>query len=69
MDSDSYPKLDSISFVLKGFQIKDREVVTIEKITRQKQKKLHFGPSIGVGYGVVNKKPDVYVGVSMTLDL
>ena len=69
MDSDSYPKLDSISFVLKGYNIRDREVVTIEKIKRQKQRKLHFGPSVGAGYGITNKKPDIYVGVSMTLDL
>ena len=69
IDSDSFPTLDSISFVLRGYNVKDREVITVEKITQQKRKKLHFGPSIGAGYGITNKKPDIYVGVSLTLDL
>lgn len=69
VDNDSFPKLDSIKFALRGFYTKDREVITIEKITQQKRKKLHFGPSVGVGIGITNKKPDIYVGVSLTLDL
>ena len=69
VDGDDYPKLDSIRFDLRGYNVKDKEVITIEKITQQKRKKLHFGPSIGAGYGITNKKPDLYVGVSLTLDL
>ena len=69
VDGDVYPKLDSIRFTMKGYNIHDKQVITIEKITQQKRKKLHFGPSIGAGYGIINKKPDIYVGVSVTLDL
>ena len=69
MDGDSFPKLDSIKFALRGFYTKDREVITKTITTQQKPKKLHFGPSVGAGYGITNKKPDIYVGVSLTLDL
>lgn len=69
VDNDSMPMLDSIKFALRGFYTKDKEVITNTIIKQQKRKKLHFGPSVGVGYGIINKKPDLYVGVSLTLDL
>lgn len=69
VDNDSFPRLDSIKFALRGFYTKDREVITIEKITRQKRNKWHISPSIGVGYGVINRKPDIWVGISANYEL
>ena len=39
--------------------------------TVPKYKKKHFsiGPSVGVGYGVFNRKPDLFVGVNVTWNL
>ena len=69
MDNDSFPRLDSIRLTMKGYNVRDKEVITNTIIKQQKRKKLHFGPSVGGGYGITNKKPDIYVGVSLTLDL
>lgn len=51
------PQLDSISFDLKY-------PVTTIYIDRTQIKKKHFnhGIQVGVGYGVFNKRPDLYVG-------
>ena len=31
--------------------------------------RIGYGPSVGVGYGVINRKPDVFVGFTVTYDL
>lgn len=64
VDGDSFPRLDSIRFDLKGHNIKDKEIITKTIIKRQRG--LKISPTIGVGYGVFNKKPDVYIGVSVS---
>lgn len=69
IDNDSFPRLDSIKFALRGFYTKDREVITIEKITCQKRNKWHISPSIGVGIGVINRKADIWVGISANYEL
>lgn len=52
--------IDSVNLELR----KQKELTTITKIITKKQ---HFfwGPTVGVGYGVVNNKPDVFIGVSV----
>ena len=52
------PQLDSISIFNKN------QIQTINKIT-YKTKKWNISPSIGLGYGVFNRKFDVYVGFSI----
>lgn len=64
VDGDEYPKLDSIRFDLKGYNIHDKEVIT--KTITKPQKGFKISPSVGVGYGVVNRKPDIWVGVSIS---
>lgn len=64
MDGDSFPRLDSIRFDLKGYNIKDKEIITKTIIKRQKG--LKVAPAVGVGYGVINRKPDIWVGVALT---
>ena len=43
----------------------------ISGFTVPKPKRTHFsiGPSVGVGYGVFNRKPDLFVGVNVTWNL
>ncbi len=31
--------------------------------------RITYGPSIGIGYGVINKKPDIFVGFTVTYDI
>jgi len=50
------PCLDSIFVREKTV----RETVTIP--VKQKQSRFGFGVGIGAGYGIINKKPDIFVG-------
>ena len=55
-----HPNLDSI-------RLHQREIVTtITKYVEKPAKRLTIGPSIGVGYGFVNRKPDIFAGVTVT---
>lgn len=45
-----------------------REVINTSTITiKEQHKKLHLSPTVGVGYGVFNKKPDLFIGLSIAL--
>lgn len=52
------PQLDSISIFNKN------QIQYINKIT-YKTKRINFSPSIGFGYGMFNKRIDMYVGFSI----
>lgn len=46
--------------------ISEATIYTPKETFAQKVKsKLYFGVGVGAGYGVINKKPDVYIGVSV----
>lgn len=68
-EGEPYPSLDSISFALRGFKVNTNILTTIEKPMPKKANKLRLRPSVqlGVGYGFINKKPDVYAGAGITL--
>ena len=54
------PNLDSI-------RLHQPEVVTtVTKYVERPAKRLAIGPSIGVGYGIINGKPDIWAGVTVT---
>lgn len=42
---------------------------TYTTITNTKQKRFNIGVQAGVGYGVFNKKPDIYVGLGVSYRL
>lgn len=69
LDNDSFPKLDSINLSRTFKTITVYKETIIEKQTPQKQRKWHFQPSVGIGYGVINKNADVFLGVSFGYDL
>lgn len=57
------PNLDSI-------RLHQREIhTTITKYVQLPAKRLAIGPSIGLGYGIVTRKPDIWVGVTATWNL
>lgn len=45
------------------------ENVTIWTAAKEKRSRFSIGPSIGVGYGFINRKPDIYLGVTLTWNL
>jgi hypothetical protein len=57
------PNLDSI-------RIHQPEITTvITKYVQKPSKRLSIGPSVGAGYGIITQKPDIFVGVTLTLRL
>lgn len=56
--------LDSLWFAVEK---KDTTIYKEITITKWKNKKgFKIAPSVGAGYGVINRKPDVYIGVSLS---
>lgn len=67
-------KLDSLSLQLKKAELTKERTITIEKNVYQQQPRrfkdrLFIAPSVGVGYGVINKQADIYIGVSAGIKL
>lgn len=58
--TDSFPRLDSIA-------IKQRYIYIDHEIERIREKKppITFGLQSGIGYGIIGKKPDIYIGIGM----
>lgn len=58
------PALDSLQFKV---QYPERQINTSTVTVTTETRKKHFGiaPSLGVGWGLVNKKMDVFVGLSI----
>lgn len=57
------PNLDSI-------RVRQREIfTTITKIVERPASRIAIGPSVGLGYGIYQKQPDVYVGITATWNL
>lgn len=57
------PRLDSISLRIP------HTYTTITKTVGKPAKRFAIGPTVGAGYGVIGKRFDVFVGVSMTWNL
>lgn len=57
---DSFPRLDSIS-------VRQRTILIDHEIERTitKKRPLTFGVQGGAGYGITNKKPDIYIGIGL----
>lgn len=57
------PNLDSI-------RVREREIITtITKVVGRPASRFSIGPSVGLGYGVLNKQCDVFVGFTATWNL
>lgn len=69
VDSTDYPRLDSINFSLRHFITQTNTTTTQVIKVPQKRSKWHLSPSVGVGYGVVNKQWDAFLGVSLGYDI
>lgn len=63
-------EIDTISVMFNR-----REVINTIEITKYIEKKRkfldrwHFCPNMGVGYGIFNRKPDVYIGIGVGFEL
>ena len=67
-----HPSLDSLSWRLKTHHEVVTNTVEITKYIEKKRKlkdRFHFAPNVSFGYGLFNKKPDLYVGFGLNVDL
>ena len=60
------PSLDTISFDLTYPKITETNTVTITETVKEKAPRVSVGLQTGFGYGVFNKKPDLYVGFGLS---
>ncbi len=60
---------DSLKVWLKKSEITKTNTIKITKYIEKKKNRIHIQPQVGVGYGIVNKKVDVYVGIGVGIDL
>ena len=69
VDTQEYPRLDSIGFTLRRF-VKQTNTTTTQVVNvPQKQKLLTTSPSITVGYDPINKQWGAMVGVSLNFNV
>lgn len=64
--------LDSLKMSLKTHHETITKEVEITKYVKQPKTfkdRLHISPQVGVGYGFINKKVDVYAGIGLSFDL
>lgn len=69
VDSVGYPRLDSIGFTLRRFNIQTNTTLTQVVKVPQKQKLLTTSPSITVGYDPFNKQWGAMVGLSLNFNV
>lgn len=61
-NDEGYPRLDSIKFHISHEYYQANTETIINKTTPKKQRKWYISPQVGIGYGIIQKKPDVYIG-------
>ena len=60
--------------VISGFKPSLKELtiypttttISEKKLIRTKEKGFKLRPSIGIGYGLINREPDLWIGISLT---
>ena len=59
-------KIDSLHLELRKQEI-TREITRTITVEKQRSR-FHISPQVGVGVGIFNKKPDIYIGVGCSYD-
>ena len=69
VDNQDYPRLDSIGFTLRRFNIQTNTTSTRVVNAHQKRQFITTSPSITVGYDPVNKQWGAMVGISLNFNV
>ena len=69
VDSSQYPRLDSIEFTLKRFNIQSNTTLTQVVKAHQKRQFITTSPSVTFGYDPFNKQWGAMVGVSLNFNV
>ena len=68
-ENDSMPRLTDFKAHYKAKYTQTNTTITQTITKPQKRKLIHIQPQVGFGYGVINKKPDMYVGLGIGIDI
>ena len=60
-------QLDSLKIQINRREIIKTNTVEITKFVKKKQR-FSISPQLGVGYGLINKKPDIYAGFGISVN-
>ena len=60
--------LDSLNLSINRREIIKTNTVEIIKFVKKKQR-VNISPQLGVGYGITTKKPDIYAGIGVSVNL
>lgn len=60
--------LDSLSIILRKRNFVQTNTIEITN-TVVKRKRFHISPQLGIGYGILNNKCDIYIGIGIGYDL
>lgn len=69
LDTQGYPRLDSINLNLRHFFSQTNTTNTKVVKVPQERSKWRLSPSIGIGYGLVNNQSDVFLGLTLGYDI
>lgn len=58
---------DSLRVDWRKSDVVSKEYIYIRE--KEKNRRIHIGPMVGIGYGIANRKMDMYVGVGISYDL
>ena len=61
------PTLDYIKADWRKQEITQYQTIT--KYIKEKPKRFTINPQLGVGYGIFNKRPDVFLGIGVSINL
>lgn len=62
-------RIDSLQVLLKKQEKIITNTITITKYIDKPKKLINIQPQLGMGYGVFNKKPDMYVGIGIGINI
>jgi len=65
MNNDSMPRLTNFKAQWSNKYVTNEKIITVEKISPQKQNKWGLQIGVGTGWGIINKNPDVFIGLSI----
>lgn len=68
-DDEDLPRLDYFKAVGSVKMIETVKYTTVMDKSRQNKSKWAITPNIGIGYGLIKRQPDIYLGVGLSYNL
>lgn len=66
---EDYPRMDSISFLIKHKYYQTTNTITVEKVKPQKRSIISIQPQVTGGYDIINKNWGITVGIGVGINI